>query len=87
LPQPEALIWVLLRCLCRLAAKASIFISPDLMKSRKSSPRYLQVSQILRRIRYSRSPFSLVIPLIIFRSMAKGFTACSALLLFHGIPS
>ena len=65
-------------------AKASMFFSPERRKSRKSSPLYLHVSQMLSRIKYSRMPFAVLLPPMTFRSVAKAFTACSALLLFQG---
>src|SRR5216683_952003 len=71
----------------RLSAKAWMSFSPERRKSKKSTPMYLQVSQILKRTKYSRRPFSVVTPPMMCRSSAKGLTACSALLLFHGTPS
>lgn len=61
--------------------------SPERKTSKKSAPIYLQVSLMLKRTKYSRRPFSVVTPPMMCRSLAKGLTACSALLLFHGIPS
>src|SRR5262245_54921490 len=60
---------------------------PERRKSRKSTLLYLQLSQMLRRMRESRRPFSVLVPPITRRSDANAFTACSALLLFQGMPS
>ena len=75
------------RRLLRLDANASMSFSPERRKSRKSSPLYLHVSQMLSRIKYSRIPFSVLHPPMTFLSVAKALTACSALLLFQGTPS
>ena len=75
------------RRLRRLDANALMFFSPERRKSRKSNLLYLHVSQMLSRIKYSRMPFSVLLPPMTFRSVAKALTACSALLLFHGTPS
>jgi RNase_H superfamily len=57
------------------------------MKSRKLILLLLQVSQMLRRTRYSRKPFSVHVPPITRRNSAKARIAFSALLLFQGTPS
>src|ERR1051326_290259 len=61
--------------------------SSDKRKSRNRRPLFLHVSQMLSRMRYSRSPFTVLVPPIIFRNRANALIACSALLLFHGTPS
>src|SRR5260370_2566519 len=68
-------------------AKASMSFSPERRKFRKSTPDDLHVWQTLRRIRSASIPFCDVIPSIRRRSLAKAFIACSALLLFQGMPS
>ncbi len=70
-----------------LSAKAWISFSPDRRKSKNSTSLYLHVSDILNITRYSRIPFSEVIPLITRRRVANALIACSALLLFQGTPS
>src|SRR6266849_3430074 len=71
----------------RLIAKSSMSFEPDRRKSRKSTFLHLQVSQTLSKTRVSRRLFSVVSPSITRRSNANAFTACSALLLFHGTSS
>src|SRR5215208_323502 len=62
-------------------------LRPERRNSKKLTPLYLQVSQMLKRIAYSRMPFGELEPRTTLRSKAKDLMACSALLLFHGIPS
>src|ERR1700712_28631 len=45
--------------------------SPDLRKSRKSTPRYLQVSDTLSSVRYSSIPFFVEDPAITSRGFAN----------------
>ena len=71
----------------RLIAKSSMSFEPDRRKSRKSTFLHLQVSQTLSKTRVSRRLFSVGSPSITRRSNANAFTACSALLLFHGTSS
>src|ERR1700682_2065310 len=71
----------------RLLAKSAVSFEPDRRKSRKSTFLHLQVSQTLSKTRVSRRLFSVVSPSITRRSNANAFTACSALLLFHGTSS
>jgi hypothetical protein len=71
----------------RVIAKSSMSFEPDRRKSRKSTFLHLQVSQTLSKTRVSRRLFSVVSPSITRRSNAIAFTACSALLLFHGTSS
>src|SRR5258708_7554666 len=54
---------------------------PERRKSKKLIPLYLQVSQMLKRIAYSRIPLGELEPLMTLRSKAKDLIACSALLL------
>src|SRR4051812_38228816 len=75
------------RRLCRFIAKSSMSFESDSRKSRKSMFLHLQVSQTLSNTRVSPRPFSVVWPSITRRSIANAFTACSALLLFHGTSS
>jgi hypothetical protein len=70
-----------------LIANSSMFVEPDRRKSKNSTLLYLHVSQMLSRMRKSRRPFSVALPAITRRSDANAFTACSALLLFHGTSS
>ena len=50
-------------------------------------PRYLQVSDTLKSVRYSSTPFIVDDPEMTSRSFANALMACSALLLFQGTPS
>ena len=59
------------RRLRRLDAKTSMFFSPERRKSRKSSPLYLHVSQMLSKIKYSRMPFSVLAPADDFPKRAR----------------
>src|SRR6266404_836528 len=67
--------------------KASMSFSPERRKSRKFTPEYLHVWQMLRRIRSYSILFGDDIPPMTRRSLAKALIACSALLLFQGTPS
>ena len=73
-----------LRCEVLLAANVSMLVSSESRNSRKLTPFRLQVSQMLKRTRYSRNPFSVADPLMISRNSPNARIAFSALLLFHG---
>src|SRR4029077_1624065 len=71
----------------RLARKPSKLVSPDRTNSRNRIPLRLHDSQMVNRIKYSRIPPSVHVPPITSRRRTNFLTACSALLLFHGMPS
>ena len=52
-------------------ANVAMSVSPERRKSRKSTPRYLQLSATLRSVRYSSMPFFVEEPAMMSRSLAK----------------
>src|SRR5207302_4610203 len=70
-----------------VARKRSNFLSPDRRNSKNDMPLNSHDSYTLNKIRYSRIPASELDPPITWRRKTNFLTACSALLLFKGIPS
>ena len=74
---------------CGFAANTPMSVSPERKKIQEIQTRVFAclTDTYSKRIRYSSMPRGVERPSIALRSLAKALIACSALLLFQGIPS